>query len=192
MVEVTNYVRGVIFDADDNVLLQMRADCPIWELPGGGVEPQELFHAAVIREVFEETGLVVDRANLFGLYYRWIAKGDTVDHAIMYSYVCHVADFAPRMLTTESIKQAFFKPDHLPPNTHPYYQQIIQDAAAFRADGLSHERDLSALPRVSHFVETLALDDIHDFDFWYSHPVILNLLATGELPDSSKLRFFTD
>lgn len=192
VVEVTNYVRGVVFDTDNNVLLQMRADCPIWELPGGGVDPKEIFRDAVIREVFEETGLTVDEANLFGLYYRWVEKDNKTEHAILYSYICKVSDLTPLKLTDESIKQTFFKPDNLPTNTHPYYKQIITDAAAFLTDGILREYDLSSLPRVSYFVETIALDDIHDFDFWYSHPVTLDLLAKGELPDSAKLRFFKD
>jgi len=58
-------VRVVLLDADDRLLL-FRALEPgqpelgtWWELPGGGLEPGESFAAAAVRELHEETGLVV-------------------------------------------------------------------------------------------------------------------------------------
>jgi 8-oxo-dGTP pyrophosphatase MutT (NUDIX family) len=43
--------------AEGRVLLQLRADQPVWNLPGGLVESGESLAAAAIREVREETGL---------------------------------------------------------------------------------------------------------------------------------------
>jgi 8-oxo-dGTP pyrophosphatase MutT (NUDIX family) len=58
-------VRAVLLDADDRVLL-FRAQDPTapelgvwWELPGGGLEPGETYLEAIVREVAEETGLVI-------------------------------------------------------------------------------------------------------------------------------------
>jgi 8-oxo-dGTP diphosphatase len=57
---------GAIVRRDDQVLLVHesppgRDDQPRWGMPGGMVEPGELMHEAVVREVHEETGLVVQR-----------------------------------------------------------------------------------------------------------------------------------
>lgn len=53
-----NGVIGLIFDQDQKrVLLIKRRDIPIWVLAGGGIDEDETPEQAVIREVFEETGL---------------------------------------------------------------------------------------------------------------------------------------
>lgn len=59
----------MICDNAGNVLVQDRVD-PDWSgvtFPGGHVEKGESFTDAVIREVFEETGLTVSKLNLCGI-----------------------------------------------------------------------------------------------------------------------------
>ena len=58
----------MIYDADCNILVQNRRD-PNWGglcFPGGHVEPGESFVESVIREVYEETGLTVEKPVLCG------------------------------------------------------------------------------------------------------------------------------
>lgn len=51
---------GIIFNSDKtHVLLIKRKDVPIWVLPGGGIDPEETAEAAIIREIQEETGFLV-------------------------------------------------------------------------------------------------------------------------------------
>lgn len=57
--------RLIVADRDDHVLLFLtygkdHAVPPRWITPGGGVDPGEDFPAAGVRELQEETGLVVD------------------------------------------------------------------------------------------------------------------------------------
>lgn len=59
----------MISDSRGNVLIQDRVD-PAWpgiSFPGGHVETGESFTDAVIREVFEETGLTVSRLQMCGI-----------------------------------------------------------------------------------------------------------------------------
>ena len=59
----------MICDREGNVLVQDRLD-PDWPgvtFPGGHVEPDESFTKAVIREVWEETGLTIEAPRLCGL-----------------------------------------------------------------------------------------------------------------------------
>ena len=59
----------MIYDGQGNILVQDRLD-PGWPgvtFPGGHVEPGESFTHAVIREVWEETGLTIEKPQLCGL-----------------------------------------------------------------------------------------------------------------------------
>jgi len=58
---------GIIFFAE-KVLLIERRDVPVWVLPGGGIEQDELPEVAVVREVKEETGLDVAVVRKVGLW----------------------------------------------------------------------------------------------------------------------------
>lgn len=61
-------VSAVIFDRRGRLLLQQRSDGGQWGLPGGSVEIGEALATAVVREVREETGLIVVPRRLIGVY----------------------------------------------------------------------------------------------------------------------------
>ena len=59
----------MIYDDDGNVLVQDRRDSD-WggiTFPGGHVEKGESFTDAVIREVYEETGLTIEKPQICGI-----------------------------------------------------------------------------------------------------------------------------
>jgi 8-oxo-dGTP diphosphatase len=67
--EIIPCVGGLTYDAAGRLLLVRRANEPgrgLWSLPGGRVEPGEDDAAALVREMAEETGLVVEPAALVG------------------------------------------------------------------------------------------------------------------------------
>jgi 8-oxo-dGTP diphosphatase len=79
-------VGAVVHDERGRLLVIRRGRAPnrgLWSVPGGRVEPGETEQAAVVREVAEETGLVVAAGPLLG---RVRIPGDGV--------VFTVADFA--------------------------------------------------------------------------------------------------
>lgn len=79
-------VGAVIID-DARVLLVKRAHPPLqaqWSIPGGVLEVGEMVRDAAIREVREETGLVVEPAYLLGVYDRVLRNSE---QRVQYHYV---------------------------------------------------------------------------------------------------------
>jgi 8-oxo-dGTP pyrophosphatase MutT (NUDIX family) len=114
-------VNVVVRDESGRVLLARRDRPPIWNLPGGGVEPGETPWAAAIRETREEVGLVVDVLSLAGFYDR-SPDGDPV--------LVFRADVTGGSLTTtaEATELGWFDPDALPEPINPYQPERIADA----------------------------------------------------------------
>ncbi|MGB9616117.1 MAG: NUDIX hydrolase [Desulfomonilaceae bacterium] len=88
-------VGGLVLDRG-KVLLVKRAKEPSrgeWSIPGGLVELGETLHQAVVREVHEETGLIVTPQALLKLVERIIPDetGAIVYHYILADYLCAVA-----------------------------------------------------------------------------------------------------
>ncbi|MFD9591707.1 NUDIX domain-containing protein [Kitasatospora sp. NPDC059973] len=59
---------AVVTDEDGRVLLQRRTDNGLYALPGGTMDLGESLPGAAVREVREETGLVVEITGLVGTY----------------------------------------------------------------------------------------------------------------------------
>ena len=61
-------IRALIFNGEKELLLQKQRHFGSWALPHGCIDVGESAYDALIREVQEETGLLVSRARPFGLY----------------------------------------------------------------------------------------------------------------------------
>jgi 8-oxo-dGTP pyrophosphatase MutT (NUDIX family) len=59
-----------IFNYDDTgqILLVKHADTGLWVAPGGAIEPGETPADAAVREMWEETGLLVRLVRILGVY----------------------------------------------------------------------------------------------------------------------------
>ncbi|KAJ2657733.1 hypothetical protein IW148_005033 [Coemansia sp. RSA 1199] len=83
-----------------------------WELPGGGVDPNETIHEAVCREIHEETGLTVTdvAAQFAGFEYETTKyeedqdtgnDGHVVVRSLQLNFCVHVASTEPVVLNPE-------------------------------------------------------------------------------------------
>jgi 8-oxo-dGTP pyrophosphatase MutT (NUDIX family) len=61
-------VAAIVFDADRRMLLVQHAEDGLWVAPGGGIDPGETPADAVVREMYEETGLLAEPVDLIGVY----------------------------------------------------------------------------------------------------------------------------
>jgi ADP-ribose pyrophosphatase YjhB (NUDIX family) len=128
---------AVIFDRRGRVLLQQRSDGGQWGLPGGSVEIGESVTDAVIREVREETGLIVTVRRLVGVYSdpaRQVVRypDGNVWHYVNVCFECVVRGGT---LTTcdETLSLGYVSPTRLPRTLLPNHRIRIRDACSRRA-----------------------------------------------------------
>ena len=77
-------VGAVVTDEQGRLLLIKRGHEPgagLWSIPGGRIEPGETDTEALVREMFEETGLVVEVGPLIGRVQRPGLAGAVIDIA---------------------------------------------------------------------------------------------------------------
>lgn len=126
---------AIIFDAAGAVLLQRRDDNRRWGLPGGAVDPGETVHAAIRREVREETGLEIDPIRLIGVYsdpagHQVMAYPDgNVTHFVSIAFECVVTG-GVLTLSAESLELGWFDPRALPDDTMAVSRIRLADALA--------------------------------------------------------------
>src|SRR5216684_7625881 len=84
---------GAVIVQNHSVLLIRRGQPPLlgeWSLPGGVLECGETLREAVAREAREETGLVVETAEMLGVYERVIQgdEGRVRYHYVLIDFLC--------------------------------------------------------------------------------------------------------
>ncbi len=113
-------VFGIIRDDQDRVLLVLRNDYDLWNLPGGGLEKWESPREWVIREVKEETGLHVEIVKLAGVY----SKPEQGD--IVFSFECKIIG-GEITLNEEAKDIQYFSLHDIPKNTSAKQVERIKD-----------------------------------------------------------------
>jgi 8-oxo-dGTP pyrophosphatase MutT (NUDIX family) len=112
-------VAAVIHDEIGRLLLQERSSGEGWSLPAGAIEPGESPRDAVIREVREETGLVVEPRRIVDVFggsgfRHTYANGDAVEYTVVL-YLCTVIAPAAGQLDRETKSLRYFAQSEMPP-----------------------------------------------------------------------------
>ncbi|WZL72510.1 NUDIX domain-containing protein [Clostridiaceae bacterium 35-E11] len=131
--EICPGVAVVIFDNENNVLLQKRADVGLWGIPSGHVEPGETITNAAIREVFEETGLHIHLLRLIGVYsdpqsqiFRY--PNGRITHFVTCCFQAKIIGGKISNASPETLEVNFFPIDKLPPNMLKMHPRWLSDA----------------------------------------------------------------
>ena len=107
---------GALVERDGDLLLVKRAVEPYlgcWDIPGGFLEVDEHPEAGAVREVREETGLLVEITALFGIYMGRYTYDRGGDYCLNVYYSARVAGGAERP-GDDAAELAWFSSDDLP------------------------------------------------------------------------------
>lgn len=129
-------VCGLFFNDAGEILLGRRADTGGWALIGGMLDPGEQPADALVREVFEETGLTVAPERITGVYLTRIityADGNRAQYVIT-AFRCRPLKGTPHVHDEESLEVRYFPMAALPELSDDHRRRIehaLQAAPAF-------------------------------------------------------------
>ncbi|MDM9626141.1 NUDIX domain-containing protein [Rhizobium sp. S152] len=117
-------VAAVIHDEAGRLLLQEKSSGEGWSLPAGAIEPGETPQDAIIREVMDETGLVVTSTSILGVFggrkFRYTyPNGHQVEY-IVTLFKCEVHDNGGGWTDSETKSIRHFAKDEMPSLALPY------------------------------------------------------------------------
>lgn len=122
---ILTVVAAALFDSRGRVLVQRRPagkhHAGLWEFPGGKVDPEERPEAALVRELAEELGIVVDPAALTPVAFASEPIGER--HLVLLLYRCAAWAGEPVALDAAEIRWMAVGDLHMlemPPADRPF------------------------------------------------------------------------
>ncbi|MGI6563464.1 MAG: NUDIX hydrolase [Clostridia bacterium] len=119
----------IVLNEQNEILLQLRKDNSCWGYAGGAVEPNEPVEEAAKRELYEETGLIANKLELFGVFsgpdlHYIYPNGDEVSNVDIV-YLCKDYSGELKCQDSEVSDLRFFPLDRLPENLSPPVRKAI-------------------------------------------------------------------
>ena len=123
----------ILVNIDSEILLQKRLDNGCWGFHGGAVELDEVVEDAAKRELYEETGLIVNSLELFGVFsgsdmHYVYPNGDEVSNVDIV-YICRDYSGVLKAGLSEVSELRFFPIDNLPDNISPPQRRPLMEFA---------------------------------------------------------------
>jgi 8-oxo-dGTP pyrophosphatase MutT (NUDIX family) len=122
-------VAGIVRNDLGEILLQNKGNVETWSLPAGAIEPGEAPAEAVVREVWEETGLCVVPKKLLGVFggrdFRYqYPNGHQVEYNVfMFDCIIQSGELGP--IDSETAELQYFSPGKIPELALPYPKELF-------------------------------------------------------------------
>ncbi len=129
---------ALVYDDAGALLLMRRRDDGLWGIPGGQLDPLEPPALGVVREVLEETGLLVRPVALLGVFggvdtfHIRYPNGDEIDPVVSL-FRCEIVSGELRVLDSEALELRFVAPDALPDALTPITKYLLDYVAQGQA-----------------------------------------------------------
>lgn len=122
-------VAAIIRNEQKEILFQYPGG-EYWSLPAGAIELGETAEEAVVREVFEETGLHVEPACIRGVFSgkafrHTYPNGDEVEYMVVV-FGCKVLGGKLQSVDGESVKLQYFGAGEIPKLSLPYPSELFK------------------------------------------------------------------
>ena len=122
-------VAGIIRNQLGEILLQNKGNGELWSLQAGAIEIGEAPAQAVVREVWEETGLYVIPRKLLGVFggkeFRYeYPNGQKVEYNV-FMFECVIKNGELRPIDNESVELQYYDPMKMPELALPYPRHLF-------------------------------------------------------------------
>lgn len=128
---------GFVRNDAGQILLCRRADVMLWDVPGGTIGIDETPAHGLVREVQEETGLVLEAERLIGVYgghdFAWTYPNGDQAQILALFFAARIIGGALHQAGHENVNVAFFPADRLPPLL-TRTRRMLDDAFAGRPE----------------------------------------------------------
>lgn len=121
-------VDGAVFNQEGDILLIRRKDTRLWAMPGGAVEIGESPSVAVVREVQEETGVIMKPLSVVGVFDNWMDRRELAHHLYHVVIRGFLAGGGIRIQESEILEASWCNPTELPDSMafHPgHYGRVV-------------------------------------------------------------------
>jgi mutator protein MutT len=117
-------VGAIIRNEAGEVLFLKRSDNGLWDLPAGAIDPGETPAQAIVREVREETGLIVEPMAIAGVFggggFRLTYdNGDVVEYTVVV-FECRIIAGKLGGLDDEAVELRYLGANERPPLHAPF------------------------------------------------------------------------
>lgn len=122
-------VAGIVRNEWGEILLQNKGNGEKWSLPAGAIELGEAPAEAVVREIWEETGLYVVPKKLVGVFggkdfrYHYPNDHQVEYNVFMFDCVIQSGELCP--IDNETVELRYFTPCNMPELALPYPKNLF-------------------------------------------------------------------